>query len=44
MSDLFETRVANLELKDDKKKSSTAAKKPRDPTRKRKGKTPIPVL
>ena len=43
MTDIFEIRVENLEPKEDWKKSSAASKKPRDLSRKGKGKTPTPV-
>ena len=36
MSDFFETRVENLEPKEDRKKSSSASKKPRKALKKRK--------
>ena len=39
MTDLFETRVENLEPKEDKKKSPAAAKKAKKSTKKRIGKT-----
>ena len=43
MSDFFETRVENLEPKEERKKSSTAAKKSKKSPRKEKGMTPTPV-
>ena len=43
MTDLFETRVENLEPREDRKKSSSASKKPNKPSRRGKGKTPTPV-
>ena len=42
-TDFFETRVENLESKQDRKKPSTASKKPRKPSKKAKGKTPTPL-
>ena len=46
MTGFFETRVENLESKEDEKRSSATAKKPKDKqsTKKGKGKTPTPVL
>ena len=44
MSDFFETRVKNLEPKEDRKKSSELPKNLKNPSRKGKGKTPTQVL
>ena len=46
MSDFFETKIENLEPKEEKKKSSPAAKKSKEkcPPRKGNEKTPTPVL
>ena len=43
MTDFFETRVENLEPREDRKKFSSASKKSKKNSRKGKGKTPITV-
>ena len=43
MTDFFETRVENLEPREDRKKSSVASKKSKKTSRKGKGKTPTPL-
>ena len=43
MTDFFETRKENLEPKEDKKKSSAAAKKSFKKIKKENSKTPAPV-
>ena len=43
MTDLFETRVANLELKEDRKNLHQLPRNPKKPSKKGKGKTPTPV-
>ena len=43
MSDFFETRVENLEPKEEKKNLQQLPRKPRNPTRRGNGTTPTPV-